>query len=146
MPHDFQKFPELTNSQMDFYYYDSPHKQITEDFTCKVVKVHDGDTITVRWEDRDFDFPVRFANLAAPELSEGGQEAQSWLENLLLGETIQVILSKQRVEKWGRILGTIIFQGQDIAEQEIWMGLARSWEDRNTGKILDPLSPLTRIK
>lgn len=140
MPHDFETFPELTNAQMDIYYYDSPHKQITEDFVCQVVKVHDGDTITVRWAERIFDFPVRFANLAAPELSEeGGKEAQSWLENVLLGEEITVRLSKQRVEKWGRILGTIIFQGMDVAQQEIWMGLAKPWENRKDGLIIDPI-------
>ena len=140
MPHDFNAFPELTNNQMDFYYHESPHKQITEDFTAKVVKVHDGDTITVRWKERNFDFPIRFANIAAPELSEeGGHEAQSWLEEILLGEEVFIKLSKQRVEKWGRILGTVIHQGQDIAEQEIWMGLAKPWEQRNDGKIISPI-------
>ena len=96
--HDFDKFPELTNAQMDIYYYDSPHKQITEDFTCKVVKVHDGDTVSVRWNKRIFDFPIRLANIAAPELSEkGGHEAQSWLEEVLLDQEVKVILSRQRV-------------------------------------------------
>ena len=143
MPHDFDRFPELTNAQLNIYYFESPHKQITEDFICEVVKVHDGDTITVRWSERDFDFPIRLANIAAPELSEeGGHEAQSWLENVLLGEEVYIQLSKQRVEKWGRILGTIIFQGQDVAEQEIWMGLAKSWENRKDGQIIDPIPRL----
>ena len=143
MPHDFQKFPELTNAQLDIYYHESPHKQITDDFTAKVVKVHDGDTITVSWSERDFPFQIRFANLAAPELSEeGGKKAQSWLENILLGQEVEVILSKQRVEKWGRILGTIIHQGQDVAQQEIWMGLAKSWDNRKDGMIIDPIPVL----
>jgi len=108
--------------------------------------VHDGDTITVRWSERDFDFPVRFAGLSAPELSEeGGFEAQSWLENLLLGEEVQIQLSKQRVEKWGRILGTIIFQGMDVAQQEIWAGHAKPWENRDDGKIISPI-PREAIK
>ena len=37
MVHDFKAFPELTNSQMDLYYWDSPHKQITDDFDAVVV-------------------------------------------------------------------------------------------------------------
>ncbi len=140
MPHDFKNWPELTNNQMDFYYFDSPHKQIKEDFICEVVKVHDGDTITVRWDERNFDFPVRLANIAAPELNEeGGHEAQSWLENLLLGQEISIILSKQRVEKWGRILGTIYHKGIDVAQEEIFRGLATTWEERKDGKIIDPL-------
>jgi len=47
MAHDFKKFPELTNNQMQIYYFESPHKQITEDFKARVVDVHDGDTIKV---------------------------------------------------------------------------------------------------
>jgi len=130
MPHDFNQFPELTNNQMQFYYFDSPHKQITEDFSAKVVKVHDGDTITVRWRERDFDFPIRFANLAAPELNEaGGHTAQSWLEKRILNEMVDIILDPQRTEKWGRILGTIYHNGINVGDEEIQRGLAMSWED-----------------
>jgi len=144
MPHDFKRFPELTNGQMEVYYMESPHKQITEDFTCKVVKVHDGDTITVQWRDRSFDFPIRFSNIAAPEMNEeGGKDAQVWLETLLLGETIDVIINpKKRVEKWGRLLGTILHKGLDVGEEEILQGLATSWEGRNEGKIIDQIKSL----
>ena len=101
-----------------------------------VVKVHDGDTATVRWSERDFDFPIRFADIAAPELNEeGGHEAQSWLEKRILGKTVDVILAPRRVEKWGRILGTIIHDGLDVAQEEIQRGLATTWEDRKTGVI-----------
>ena len=137
MPHNFKDFPELTNNQMTLYYFDSPHKQIAEDFDAQVVKVHDGDTITVRWSERDFDFPVRLAEIAAPELNEvGGHEAQAWLEQRLLGKDVLVMVDPQkRVEKWGRILGTIMHDGLNVAEEEIWWGLATTWEDRNVGKI-----------
>ena len=82
MAHDFKRFPELTNSQMNLYYFDSPHKQITESFTAKVVKVTDGDTIRVKWDERDFTFPIRLSELAAPELNErGGVKAQRWMSN-----------------------------------------------------------------
>ncbi len=70
--HDFVKFPELTNRQMSIFYFESPHQQIVESFQAEVVKVHDGDTITVRTDFRDFDFPVRLAYIQAPELNEGG--------------------------------------------------------------------------
>ena len=118
MAHDFIKFPELTNRQMEIYYVDSPHKQITESFEAKVVKVIDGDTIRVQWDERDFDFPVRFANIDALELSEGGQEAKSFLESLINGEDIDIIINRfNRVGKFGRIIGEIIHQGMNINEQ-----------------------------
>jgi endonuclease YncB( thermonuclease family) len=137
MPHDFKNFPELTNAQAHFYYFQSPHKQIFEDFSATVVRVHDGDTITVRWQERDFDFPIRFADTAAPELNEdGGHEAQSWLENRILGKEVDIIIDQnKRVEKWGRLLGTVLQGGQDVGHEEIMNGFATTWENRKEGKI-----------
>ncbi len=147
--HDFKEFPELPNSQMDLYYWQSPHKQIFEDFDCEVVKVHDGDSITVRWNERDFDFPVRISNISARELKEtedrdtsgqlsaDGRTAKAWLESRILGENITVKINpKNRVEKFGRLLGEIIFRGLNIGEEEIIAGMAVAWENRNDGIII----------
>ena len=116
MAHDFKLFPELTNSQMQFYYFESPHRQITEDFWGEVVDVHDGDTIKVKWNEREKPIVVRLLGIAAAELDEiGGKESQSWLEEQILGEYIQVAIDPRlRVGKWGRILGNIISFGQNI--------------------------------
>ncbi|KKM14754.1 hypothetical protein LCGC14_1702960, partial [marine sediment metagenome] len=57
---------ELTDAQFPELYYDSPHKQIKESFRCEVIKVIDGDTIKVRVDWRDFDFPVRVLEINAP--------------------------------------------------------------------------------
>jgi len=131
MSHDFNRFPELTNRQMDIYYFMSPHKQITEDFRAKVVKVHDGDTIRVECDFRDFDFPIRIADLAAPELNEkGGVESQSWLENKILNKEVDIELTPQRVEKWGRLLARVLFTGMSMAEESIAMGKAISWKEK----------------
>ncbi len=131
MAHDFKRFPELSNSQMQIYYFDSPHKQIMENFTARCVKVTDGDTIRVMWEERDFDFPVRFQNLAAPELDErGGIASQKWLERKILGEDVQMILSRMRVEKWGRILADVFHNGISISEESIRNNHGVPWEER----------------
>lgn len=133
---DFKKWPELTNSQLEIYYFQSPHKQITQDFRAKVVKVTDGDTIRVKTSFRDFDFPVRFADTNAPEMNErGGKESKSWLENLILNRDVDILLDPQRVDKWGRILGTIISLGLNINEQSIMSGKATSFVGRHEGKI-----------
>jgi len=136
MSHDFIRFPELTNGQMQFYYWQSPHKQITEDFTAEVIKVVDGDTVRVKVDFRDFDFPVRFANTNAPEMSEGGEEAREILKGLIEGKTIEVLVNKsQRVGKWGRMLGVIMQGGININEEMIRRGLSTSFMNRNEGKI-----------
>lgn len=135
--HDFKKFPELTKSQMDFYYFESPHRQIFEDFKARVVKVHDGDSITLRWSERDFDFPLRFMNIQAPELkAEGGKESQSWLEKRILGEEVDIIINPDfRVEKWGRLLGYVISGGTEMGEASIVAGMSKHWSERNDGLI-----------
>ena len=131
MAHDFKNFPELTNNQMQFYYFESPHKQLTEDFTAKVIKVTDGDTIRVEMEERNFTFPIRFANIAAPELDEdGGKESQSWLEDQILGEEVDIKLTKTRVEKWGRLLAEVFFLGMNLGQMSMDFGFSVPWESR----------------
>lgn len=122
MAHDFKRFPELTNNQMQFYYWESPHKQITEDFMARVVKVTDGDTIRVEWEQRDFDFPIRLSNIAAPELDEvGGLQSKGFLDQIMEKEILVEINPANRVEKWGRLLGEIIHMGINMNN------LSRDW-------------------
>lgn len=121
--HDFKKFPELTNSQAEFYYWDSPHKQIFEDFTAKVVRVIDGDTIRVKTDFRDFDFPVRLSFINAAEMDEGGLKSKRFLEKQILGEEVNILIdSKNRLEKWGRLLGEVIYLGMNINQMSMDFG------------------------
>ena len=136
MAHDFKLFPELTNSQMQIYYFDSPHKQMVEPFDAKVVRVKDGDTIQVTTEDRDFDFPIRFARIAAPELDEvGGLASQKWLAKEIEGENVEIVLTRQRVEKWGRLLGEINFLGLSVNTQSLEQGYSIKFEEIENATI-----------
>ena len=138
MAHDFQAFPELTNSQMSLYYFESPHKQIVESFKAKVVKVTDGDTVRVRTTFRDFDFPIRFAHIAAPELKEGGLDSRRWLESQIGGEDIEVIVDPDnRVGKWGRIIGEVLHRGMSINELSILQGHSVPFGERESETIPD---------
>lgn len=139
MAHDFVNFPELTNAQMNLYYFESPHKQIMDDFFCKVVKVVDGDTIRVKWEERDFDFPIRLLDIEAPEMNEPrGKFVRSWLEKKIEGEEVEIIVDpSNRVEKWGRLLGKVFHSGMDIGQEMMDMGLVIAWEARHAGEIED---------
>jgi len=130
--HDFKRFPELTNRQMQFYYFESPHKQITESFRGEVVDVHDGDTIKVKWSEREKPVVVRFIDTAAPELNErGGIESRNWLEEQIMNEEVEVLIKpKLRVGKWGRIIGRIIHMGIDINRASMDAGHSVAWEAR----------------
>ena len=121
--HDFKLFPELANSQMQLYYWDSPHRQILESFQAKVIQVTDGDTIRVKWDERNFDFPVRLINIDAPEIKEGGLESAMWLADEILGEEVDIIINPRfRVGKWGRILGEVIHMGRNMNELSMDLG------------------------
>ena len=137
MAWDFENRPELPNSQMDIYYFSSPHKQITEDFHCDVIRVTDGDTIQVKWEERDFDFPIRFLDIDAPEMNEErGQKVKDWLANRILNQEVQIRIDKRnRVDKWGRLLGRIFHRGMDTGNEMMNLGLVTKFEARNEGKI-----------
>ena len=132
---DFKKFPELSNRQIEEHVV-SPHPQITEDIMVDVIKVIDGDTIRVRWEKRDFDFPVRFLGIDAKELSEGGHEARDYLKGVIEGEEVELKIDKnQRVGKFGRLLAKVISMGMDMGDAMMRLGLVTSFEGRNESKI-----------
>jgi endonuclease YncB( thermonuclease family) len=137
MAHDFKKFPELTNNQADFYYWDSPHKQIFEDFQARVVKVTDGDTIRVSVKFRDFDFPIRFLDIDAPEIKEvNGEKVQRYLASRILNRTIEVVINpKNRVDKWGRLLGKVSEGGIDMGDDMLRQGMVTRFDQRDEGEI-----------
>lgn len=139
MEHDFKRNPELWDSQMGELYFKSPHKQIFEGFTAKVVKVTDGDTVRVETDFRDFDFPVRMLKIAAPELNEGGgPESQRWLESKILNKTVYISVDiNNRVGKWGRLLGEIWFQGMSMQEESLNQGFSTLFDLRESSTIPD---------
>lgn len=133
MAWDFKARPELWSGiSMDLYYFDSPHKQITESFKARIVKVHDGDTVTVRTDFRDFDFPVRMIGIDARELNAQGHSARDWLESIVLNQNVDILVDpNERVGKWGRILGQIIHQGINLNELAVIEGMAVPFDQRN---------------
>ncbi len=135
--HDFVNFPELSNSQMAIYYFESPHKQILEDFRATVISVKDGDTIGLRVGFRDFDFPLRLLDIDSKEMSEGGQEAKDWLSDMILNQEVDIkINKKRRVGKFGRLLGRVFWAGMDVGKMELDLGLATKFASKEGLKSL----------
>lgn len=138
--HDFVRFPELTNSQLETLRFVSPHEQIEHDFEARVVKVHDGDTFTVECDYRDFVFPVRLLSVDAPELSTGiaGIEAREFVAGLILGRTVTVRVDRRnRVGKYGRLLGDVIVGGQSLTDLLVMLGYAVPFGRRHEGDMID---------
>jgi endonuclease YncB( thermonuclease family) len=136
--HDWKNYPELTNAQIEAYGLLSPHEQILHDFTGTCIKVHDGDTITIRTDFRDFDFPIRFSTIDAPELNTGepGETARDWLKEQIEGKEVDVKINvKNRVEKWGRLLGDVHCMGMSLGDTEISLGLAVPYGKAKEGEV-----------
>ena len=136
--HDYQNYPELTNTQLEVLRYSSPHKQIEADFEAVVIKVHDGDTITLAASFRDFAFPLRFLDIDAPELNEGGQEAGDWLRAKIEGQEVQIMIDKEnRVGKYGRLLGKVMHNGMDVGVEMVQLGLVSVFGAKKAGEVPD---------
>ena|SRR3990167_10824380 len=138
--HDYKAFPELSNSELESLGLSSPHEQIVRDFVATVVKVHDGDTVTLRVPFRDFDFPLRLRMIDAPELSTGlpGEEARDYLRLLVEGKEVLILVDpKNRVEKYGRLLGDVVIDGLNVGEVMIHSGFAVPFDLRREGALPD---------
>ena len=136
--HDYKRFPELSKSQLAEFGFTSPHKQITEDFSAEVVRVHDGDTVTVSVDFRDFDFPIRFLDIDARELNEGGEDAKDFVKRRIEGRVVEIKINPDnRVDKFGRLLGYIIAGGLNVGEELLMRGLAVPFAKKDEGKLPD---------
>jgi len=134
--HDYKNYPELTNKQLDEIGFTSPHTQITRDFRATVVKVHDGDTVTLKTDFRDFVFPLRLLGIDTKELSEGGEDVAAWVKDRLEGEEVDIIIdSDNRVGKYGRLLGKVFHRGMDLGDELMMLGMATPFEKKGEDKI-----------
>lgn len=93
-----------------------------ETITGRVVAVSDGDTITVL-DGENREIKVRLAGIDAPEKDqEGGQEAKQSLSALVVGRVVDVNTSKR--DKYGRAVGKVLLDGQDVNLEQIKHGHA----------------------
>ena len=136
LEHDYVRFPELTTKQLQEFGLTSPHVQIVEDFFATVVKVHDGDTVTLRVKFRDFDFPLRLLEVDAPEMNSGGEVARDWLRGRILEKEVMVMIDREnRVGKYGRLLGRILHSGMDAGQEMLYLGLVKPFGARSEGQL-----------
>ena len=88
----------------------------------KVVKVSDGDTITIL-DNSNQQHKIRFSGIDAPEKSQAfGQRSKQSLANLIAGKTVKVDWNKR--DRYRRIIGKVLLAGIDINLQQIKNGLA----------------------
>jgi endonuclease YncB( thermonuclease family) len=89
---------------------------------CKVVKITDGDTIHIL-DQSMHRYKIRLAGIDAPEKSQiYGDKSTNNLAKLIAGQKVEVEYSKR--DKYGRIVGKVIRDGQDINLAQVIEGFA----------------------
>ncbi len=101
-------------------------------YKATVLSVYDADTITL-----DIDLgcwthivkeKCRLLGINAPEMrgleKPEGTKSRDWLRKKILGKDITIITTKDKTGKYGRLLVTVYFDGENINELLITEGLA----------------------
>lgn len=88
----------------------------------KVVSVADGDTITILDVNKT-QHKIRLQGIDAPEKAQAfGEKSKQSLYKMVHDKTVQVAFTKN--DKYGRIVGKVFLDTQDICHQQIKSGLA----------------------
>ncbi len=90
--------------------------------TGKVVKVADGDSITVL-DNTNTQHRIRFQGIDAPERKQPfGNASRKHLASLVAGNTVTVKWAKR--DRYRRIVGFVIVDGQDVNLAQVKAGMA----------------------
>ena len=98
----------------------SPAPQgLPETFRAKVIKVIDGDTIDVLYNEKPI--RVRLAHIDCPEIKKGqpyNKAAKQFVSDLCFGREVEV-LNNAEYDRWGRLVGVIINDKKQNVNKEI---------------------------
>lgn len=90
--------------------------------TGKVIAVTDGDTIKVL-DAQNVQHKVRLAGIDAPESKQAyGTRSKKSLSDLVFGKMVTVEFSKH--DRYGRIVGKVLYEKVDMDLQQVEVGLA----------------------
>ena len=92
------------------------------DLTGRVVQVADGDTISVV-DSRNREYRIRFLGIDAPERGQAyGNYCRKNLASKIAGKTVDI--NYEKLDQYGRITGTVRYQGRNINLEQIQDGCA----------------------
>lgn len=108
----------------------------------KVVRVADGDTVTILTDQRE-QIRVRLDGIDAPERGQDfGTKATLFVRDLCLNKTVTI--HKKETDRYGRVLGVLYVGDVNVNEALIRQGLAWHYKHYSNDPILDSLERLAR--
>jgi endonuclease YncB( thermonuclease family) len=101
--------------------------------TGKVVKVTDGDTVTLLTPDNKQE-KIRLDGIDAPEKKQDyGEKSRQYLASLIAGKTVRVKYRSK--DRYGRILGTVYVGNRNVNEEMVRKGLAWQYRYNNSKNL-----------
>lgn len=101
-----------------------------------VISVHDGDTITLLKDSKEY--KIRFNGIDAPELSQDfGKEAQEYLSDRILNQDVDVKILD--TDKYGRYIGEVYWGDLSLNREMVEMGLAWHYKQYSKDETLAKL-------
>lgn len=101
------------------------------EYQAKIVRVVDGDTVDVLVDlgfHISIEMKLRLYGINTPELKEeAGKTARDYLFNRLYNKTVTIKTYKDRQEKYGRYLSTVLLDGENINEDLVDKGYAKRY-------------------
>jgi endonuclease YncB( thermonuclease family) len=99
----------------------------TQTFTGRVVRIADGDTITVL-DATNAQHRIRLQGIDAPESHQAfGTQSKKNLSNLIFDQ--DVTIEYEKTDQYGRIVGKIFFEGKDINLEQVKAGMAWHYKE-----------------
>jgi len=94
----------------------------TEEFTGKVIRVHDGDTLTLLKSKRKH-LQIRLEGIDAPEIGQPfGDESRVALDGMVYGR--QVTIRPVTIDKYGRTIARVFLGTLDVNLEMVRLGFA----------------------
>ena len=110
----------------------------------KVIKVSDGDTVTILTEDKT-QHKIRLNDIDAPEKKQAfGNKSKDNLAKYIAGKTVTV--QYQKKDKYKRVLGTIYYNNTDINLQQVKDGYAWVYKKYSNNQTYYKAEKLARDK
>jgi endonuclease YncB( thermonuclease family) len=111
----------------------APGFAVGQVLTGRVVRVADGDTVTIL-DSNNAQHRIRLQGIDAPESHQAfGTQSKQSLSQLIFDKDVTV--EYEKIDRYGRIVGKIILDGTDIDLEQIKAGMAwhyKDYEDEQT--------------